>query len=369
MARNKTVLDENLNRIEELEEQNRKIKGEITLKNQIFSISPDYLFFLGLDGKIIDVSRQVKKLLKPDIEAANCKLSQLNIIHIKDLHKFIKSVNSILNGENIKPFQSIFLAPDSESIPVNVQIYPVKSDDEIVGILIYATDITSDVLLEELVQESSLLHKAVADKEMLVREIHHRTKNNLMIMASLFSLTSGDIEDEDAKAIFTQAHSRVKSMALIHEKLYRSSDLKYINFGDYIRNLAGDLFNSFLIESENLQLIMEVEDLKMHINTAIPIGLILNELLTNSIKYAFPNREPGKIHITFYKNTSHYVMTVADDGVGLPPDLDIDHCDSLGLQLVKNLIEQIQGEMIVNHDSGTEITIYFNEYDKSTPQF
>ncbi|BDZ71367.1 histidine kinase dimerization/phosphoacceptor domain -containing protein [Methanobacterium petrolearium] len=366
MAKNKTVLDDNLNRIEELEEKNRKITGEIALKNQIFSISPDYLFLLGLDGKIIDVSRQVKKLLKPDIEAVNCKLSQLNIIHIKDLHKFIKSTNSILNGGEIKPFPSIFLAPDSESIPVNVQISPVKSDDEIVAILVYATDITSDVLLEKLVQESNLLHKAVVDKEMLVREIHHRTKNNLMIMASLFSLTSADVEDEDARSIFTQAHSRVKSMALIHEKLYRSSDLKYINFGDYIRNLAGDLFNSFLTESENLELIMEVEDLKMDINTAIPVGLILNELLTNCIKYAFPHKEPGKIHLTFYKNTNHYVMTVADDGIGLPCDLDIDHCDSLGLQLVKNLIDQIQGEMIVNLDSGTEITIFFHEYDNST---
>lgn len=369
MAKNNTVLEPNLNKIEELEEKNRKLEQGIALNNQIFSISPDYLFLLGLDGRIIDVSQSVKELLNPDNEALNHKLSQLNIIHIKDLHKFIKATNSILNGEIIKPFKSTFLNPNKEPIQVYVQISPVKSEGEIVAIFIYANNITDEVLLEESLQESTRLYKSLADKEMLVREIHHRTKNNLMIMASLFSLTSADIEDEDAKAIFNQTHSRVKSMALIHEKLYRSDDLKYINFGDYIRNLACDLFNSFLTESENVQLIMEVEDLKMHINTAIPVGLILNELLTNSIKYAFPYGEQGSILINFSKKDNYYIMIVADDGIGLPSDLDIDHCDTLGLQLVKNLIGQIQGEIVVKQDFGTEIIINFQENNELTPKF
>ena len=361
MAGNNTVLKEKLDTKEELNEKNRQLKQEIALRNHIFSISPDYMFLLGLDGKIIEVSQSVDKLLQSEKGAIDCKLSQINIIHIKDLHKFIKSTNSILNGESIKPFRSVLLTPEKEEIHVHVQISPVKSDDEIIAVFIHATDITAQLLLEESQQDSSSLQKALTDKEMLVREIHHRTKNNLMIMASLFSLTSADIEDDNAKAIFNQTHSRVKSMALIHEKLYCSDDLKFINFGDYTRNLAQDLFNSFSSETDSVQLVMDVEDLKIDIETAIPVGLILNELLTNSIKYAFPPGAKGNIFIDFYKNADHYVMIVADDGIGLPPDLDLENCDTLGLNLIRNLIGQIGGELIVKQDFGTEITICFQD--------
>lgn len=359
MKVNKTVLKGKPDPQEELKEESRKLKQEIALKNKIFSISQDYLFLLGLDGKIIEVSRSVDKLLTSEKKAIGSKLSQTNIIHIKDIHRFIKSINSILNGKSIKPFRSVFLTPEKDEIHVQVQISPIKSDDEIITILVHATDITDQLSLRESKKESSSLQKALTDKEMLVREIHHRTKNNLMIMASLFSLTSADIEDDNAKAIFNQTHSRVKSMALIHEKLYRSDDLKCINFGDYIRNLAQDLSNLFLSENNNVQLIMDVEDLKIDIGTAINVGLILNELLTNSIKYAFPNGEKGNIFIDFHQTDTHYVMMVADDGVGLPKDLDLGNCDSLGLSLVRNIVGQIEGDLIVKQNFGTEITICF----------
>ncbi|EKF86619.1 PAS domain S-box protein [Methanobacterium formicicum] len=216
-----------------------------------------------------------------------------------------------------------------------------------------------EALLRKRAEEN--LKKALNDKEMLVREIHHRTKNNLMIMASLLNLTSADIEDEKAKEIFRQIQTRAKSMALIHEKLYRSDNFKKINFGDYIRHLARDLFNSFLRYPERVELVMELEDLNLDINTAIPLGLILNELLTNSMKYAFPNGEYGTITIKFFKKGENYVMMVDDDGIGLPSDLDVQKTDTLGLQLVKNLIGQIEGDMLVFREDGTHVTITFNE--------
>lgn len=207
------------------------------------------------------------------------------------------------------------------------------------------------------------LKQALNDKEMLVREIHHRTKNNLMIMASLLNLTSADIEDEKSREIFHQIQTRAKSMALIHEKLYRSDNFKQINFGDYIRHLARDLFNSFLEDPERVELVMELEDLNLDINTAIPLGLILNELLTNSMKYAFPNGQYGSITIKFFRENEKYVMIVNDNGIGLPPDLDIEKTDTLGLQLVKSLIGQVEGDILVNRGNGTHITIKFQEDD------
>ncbi|MDI9435698.1 MAG: histidine kinase dimerization/phosphoacceptor domain -containing protein [Euryarchaeota archaeon] len=361
MAGNSIVFKTKADTAQELEEKSRQLKKEIALNTSIFSICPDYMFLLGLDGKIVEVSKSVKKAFNSQNKIIDCKISQINIIHIKDLHKFIKSINSILNGKSIEQFRSIFITPEKEEIDVLVRISPVEYDNEIIGIFINATDITDQLLLEESKQASSSLQKALTDKEMLVREIHHRTKNNLMIMASLFALTSADIEDENAKAIFNQTHSRVKSMALVHEKLYRSKDLKFVNFGDYIRNLGRELSNIFLTENNNVQLIMDVEDLKINIETAINVGLILNEILTNSIKYAFPDGAKGNIFINFHRTDNHYILTVADDGVGLPEDLDLENCGSLGLSLVRNLVGQIEGDLIIKQDFGTEITICFQE--------
>jgi len=216
-----------------------------------------------------------------------------------------------------------------------------------------------EALLRKRAEEK--LKQALNDKEMLVREIHHRTKNNLMIMASLLNLTSADIEDEKSREIFHQIQTRAKSMALIHEKLYRSDNIKQINFGDYIRHLARDLFNSFLEDPERVELVMELEDLNLDINTAIPLGLILNELLTNSMKYAFPEGQCGTITIKFFREAEKYVMIVNDDGIGLPPDFDINQTDTLGLQLVKSLIGQIEGHINVQCKEGTCIQIRFQE--------
>nr|WP_054858443.1 sensor histidine kinase [Methanobacterium formicicum] len=218
-----------------------------------------------------------------------------------------------------------------------------------------------EALLRKRAEEK--LKKALHDKEMLVREIHHRTKNNLMIMASLLNLTSADIEDEKAREIFHQIQTRAKSMALIHEKLYQSTNSKEINFGEYIRHLSRDLFHTFLREPGRVQLVLGLEDLNLDIDTAIPLGLILNELLTNSMKYAFPEESYGTITVKFYKKDEKYVMKVNDDGIGLPSDLDVDKTDTLGLQLIKNLIGQIDAEIKIQVDHGTQVTIKFSEKD------
>jgi len=266
--------------------------------------------------------------------------------------------------------------PEGHPFIENLMLVPLLRDGELMGMIglgnkgsdyessdAKAITTISTTIVETIMRKRAekKLQRALKDKEMLVREIHHRTKNNLMIMVSLLNLTSSDIKDEKAREIFNQIQTRTKSMALIHEKLYRSDNSKQINFGDYIRNLAQDLFNSFLKDPERVQLSMELEDLNLDIDTAIPLGLILNELLTNSMKYAFPQEKYGNIFIKFYKDGNDYVIVVNDDGVGLPADLDINKTDTLGLQLVKNLINQIDGVMIVDSEEGTHITIRFQE--------
>lgn len=288
-------------------------------------------------------------------------ISHLSMIPSNDYDKYFNSVTAILNGKRVKPFKSNFLSSEKESINVNIHISPVEFEGEIVAILINANGITPQEQLAESPPESLSLTKALDDKEILIRETHHRTKNNLLIIASLLHLTSADIDDENAKQIFSQTETRAKSMALIHDKLFQSGEFKQINFGDYIRQLAHDLFKSFLKDPDHVQLLMELQDLKLDINTAIPLGLILNELLTNSIKYAFPNGEHGTVLIKFYRKHNQYTMTVADNGIGLPPELDIDKTDTLGFRLINSLVGQIEGEFIDNRNTGTEIIIKFQE--------
>ncbi len=215
----------------------------------------------------------------------------------------------------------------------------------------------------ELKLSKNELKKALDEKELLLKEIHHRVKNNLMIISSLLDLQSHYIKDKDDFDLFKESKNRAYSMALIHEKLYRSTDLKMIDFGDYISKLAYDLFNVYTINPDKVRLIVDVEEIKLDVDTAIPLGLITNELLTNSLKYAFPTSEKSDntISIALSKNEDEYVLAIADNGIGLPQDLDYKNNDSMGMELVGSLIEQIDGEIELNGLNGTEFKIAFKE--------
>jgi len=226
------------------------------------------------------------------------------------------------------------------------------------------TPIRSHCILTDVTERQNILEKlqkSLDEKEMLLKEIHHRVKNNLMIISSLLNLQSHTIKDKATLTVFRESQNRTRSMALIHDRLYRSTDLKRINFGDYIRNLANELFQTYVLDPEKIQLVYDVEDLMVDINTAVPLGLIVNELVANSMKYAYPEGESGKIYICFHQDSEEYILRVKDEGVGIPLDLDISQVKTLGLQLVTNLTQQIDGELYLNRDNGTDFRITFKE--------
>ncbi|WP_321423316.1 histidine kinase dimerization/phosphoacceptor domain -containing protein [uncultured Methanobacterium sp.] len=209
------------------------------------------------------------------------------------------------------------------------------------------------------------IEKSLEEKELLLKEIHHRVKNNLMIISSLLNLQSRYIEDKKYKDIFQESQNRAKSMALIHERLYRSADLKKIDFGDYIRTLANDLFHTYISDPSSIQMVMDIEEVRLDINTAIPLGLIVNELISNSMKHAFPDGMKGKININFHLKDDEFILTVRDNGVGFPKDLDYKNTESLGLQIINSLTDQIDGTLEFNGVHGTEFKIIFKEGDYS----
>jgi two-component sensor histidine kinase len=204
---------------------------------------------------------------------------------------------------------------------------------------------------------------ALNEKQVLLKEIHHRVKNNMQIVCSIFRLQLGKIKDPQAAGILRDSQNRISAMALIHKTLYQPKDQSSIYFEEYIKELASSIFDSYEVDSERITLRTDLESVAMDIDTVTPCGLILNELITNSIKYAFPAGRKGEILITFRREGDDFFLGVSDNGVGLPVGMDIRELNSLGLQLVVNLTEkQLWGRLEVVSDSGgTSFRIYFRK--------
>lgn len=221
---------------------------------------------------------------------------------------------------------------------------------EIIG---YCLDISDRKIVEERLKTS------LKEKEVLLKEVHHRVKNNLQVISSLLKLQSRYINDDEVLSLFKDSYHRVRSMALIHEKLYVSEDLAKINVADYIENLTQNLFKSYSLNATKLNFYLDIDPYWLDVDTAIPCGLIINELVSNSIKYAFPDPQAGTIRVKFYLSNGQYVLTVSDDGIGLPLDFNLNTLDTLGLQLVINLTEQLEGNIEVRSNPGTLFTLTF----------
>jgi len=210
-------------------------------------------------------------------------------------------------------------------------------------------DITDRKQAEEQIKSS------LKEKEVLLKEIHHRVKNNLQIVSSLLYLQSRKTSDDQVLSVLRESQTRVRSMALIHEKLYQCGDLANINLGDYIRSLTSYLLNSYGVASHMVNLKINVESAPLGLDRAIPCGLIINELVSNALKYAFPQGRRGEIFVNLLRDgDDKLVLMVKDNGIGLPEGLDVTDTPSLGLQLVSTLVKQLDGTMEVRRKGGTE---------------
>ncbi|TGK19317.1 response regulator [Leptospira fluminis] len=221
---------------------------------------------------------------------------------------------------------------------------------------------------EELVKEiaertraETALKVSLREKEILLREIHHRVKNNLQVVSSILSLQGNYITDRKSYEIFEDSQFRIRSIALIHELLYQNEDLARMNFRQYLNNLVSNLLRTYRIDSR-ISFEIDADQVYLSLDSAIHCGLIVTELVTNSLKYGFKEQDFGKVSIQMkaLENES-YVMTVADDGVGFPQDVDFKKTDSLGLQLVNALAEQIDGTLTLDREGGTKFRLEFRD--------
>ncbi len=201
--------------------------------------------------------------------------------------------------------------------------------------------------------------RALHEKEILLREIHHRVKNNLQIISSLLSLQSGQHDSRATHEVLRDTQNRIKSMALIHEKLYMTSDISRLDFGEYLKVLVNHMSMSYLINPESVEIEMDVDDIELDVDTAMSCGLVVNELVSNSMKYAFKGRDSGVISITtkLDDDNKSFTLTISDNGIGIPKSIDIRNLDSLGLQLVDTLVCEMDGNVKVISREGTKFII------------
>ena len=319
-------------------------------RDRFFNLSLDMLCIGDFNGYFIQLNPSWEKTLGWTTNELMSK-PYMKFVHPDDQESTAEAVQKLADGQNVIEFENRYLCKDGSYRWLSWKAFPIYPE------IIYALarDMTQTKEAEKQIQ------KSLAEKDMLLKEIHHRVKNNLMIISSLLNLQSGYIKDKASRDIFKESQNRARSMALIHERLYQSTDLKSIDFGEYITSLSNELFHTYVADSGFIVLEINVEDIFLDINTAIPLGLIVNELVTNSLKHAFPNSMKGKINIEFQSVDEHYEFIVKDNGIGFPEELDYQNTESLGLQMVTSLTNQIDGKIELDRNKGTKFKITFKD--------
>ena len=242
---------------------------------------------------------------------------------------------------------------DGETFPAEASISQIEAGGSKVFTVILR-DITKQKAAAEKIRAS------LREKEVLLKEIHHRVKNNLQVISSLLSLQSRGIVDEETRKFFQESQHRVHSMALIHEQLYESGDLSRIDFASYIEQLVAYLFRSYGVSLSRVSLKTRIPELHFAVDIAVPCGLIVNELASNSLKYGFPDGRAGEIQITFKKGPGGCVtMLFQDNGVGFPKHVSLLNTRTLGLRLVRTLAQQLGGQAELKNRNGAQVKIEF----------
>jgi PAS domain S-box-containing protein len=326
--------------------------------------APDGIVVVDIHGKIVIVNGQAEKLFD---YAKDELLGQPIEILVPDSvkHGHFKYRDGYISKPVVRPMGAgrrlTGRKKDGREFPVEISLSPLETEQ---GTLITSIvrDITErrreeDEVKATLREKEALLVEKEAlltEKESLLKEIHHRVKNNLQVTSSLLRLQSDYIQDEHARSLFAESQNRIRSMALVHEKLYRSQDLSRINFYEYTTSLAQLLFRSYGVNTNLIKLEMEGAPVYLSIESAVPCGLIVNELLSNCLKHAFPDKRTGTISIKISNDPmGHIVLIVSDDGVGLPHGFNFEKSETLGLQLVRTLVKQLNSAISVRSDHGT----------------
>ena len=339
----------------ELRRSKMAIKESQERFKSIFENAAEAIILFDCQGNIVEFNGKFKETFG----FKNGEIIGQNFLHMGSMmgmhnEESRKILNDLISGNELKQVEWILENKEGKKIIFRVRPSLIKTKTSVIGILLIMEDIT------ELKNVENSLKYSLKEKEVLLREIHHRVKNNLQIISSLLSLQRLQVEDPQTADILWECQGRVRAMAMIHENIYQSQDIGRINFKNYVEMLLYDIFNLYRVNKKSVILEMRIEGVKMGIETAMPCGLVINELATNSIKHAFPQGN-GIIKIELKTDDDAHILIIEDDGIGLPENLDPQKSKKLGLMVVNTLVNQLNGEMEIDRTNGTKFIIKFRE--------
>ena len=325
-------------------------RSEIEYRDTLDSL-PDWIYVVDEKCEIVMVNSILKEELRRNGMNPDCIGQELNQ-HFPFIYK------QTLDGIN-HVFKTGEASLDEQKVEVNGRILhveitnaPILKDGHVIKVVLMIRDRSKEKELDE------LRTKNIEQKEVLLREIHHRVKNNLAIVISLLNFQLNNNSNEELTRIIIDIQMRIRSIALIHEHLYRSENLDRIPLANYIESLSVIIMTAF--SGHRIHMIHDLDPIDVSIETAVPMGLIINELLTNAFKYAFPKGAPGEIHIRLKKEDGEQCfLVVEDNGIGLPEDPSMDSEKSLGFYIVRILVEQLAGNIKIVREKGTSFQIRF----------
>lgn len=315
---------------------------------RFFDLSLDMLCIADTNGYFKKLNPSFKNILGYELEELMSK-PFFDFVHPDDLYATINETEKLRHGIPTIEFENRYRCKDGTYKWISWHCMPHENGS------LYA--VARDVTKEKEIQKT--LQASVREKDVLLKEIHHRVKNNLQVISSLINMQIRNLVDAPAKDALIECQTRIQAIALIHEKLYQSADYARVSFSEYVQSLMADIFHALGVSPNTIALELNIPRMLLPIDKAIPCALILNELVTNSLKHAFPEERRGVINVSIYAEIGYISMTIKDTGVGLPENINLKNSPSLGLQLVNTLLEQLKASIEIDRTNGTAFTIHF----------
>lgn len=351
MAENLDILHRGLqSEIEERRATEQALRESERRFREMADLLPLTVYEVDLQGRFRFTNRAASEMFRFPADGRPENLVLTDYIMPDDRQRATDIMRQVIETGTGTGNEYLFRRVDGSSFPGLVYSSVVREGERLTGM----RGIVIDISEQKRAQQA--LRNSVTEKEVMLQEIHHRVKNNLQIVSSLLSLQAASIEDRTYLTLFQESVDRIRSMALIHDRLYKSRDFAGIEFRDYIESLVMSLFHSY--GRPGIRYNTEVQDVRLAIDTAVPFGLVVNELVTNALKHAFPGGRQGSITVSLVaKEAGEVELAVADDGVGIPEGFDATKTSSLGLQLVKILTDQLAGTLEIRRGNGTTFCV------------